>query len=107
QQLRLGRFRSAGGGKLQRDTALRGADGSGVRLQPDVPLAGGDVGDALADRAVVITQDVLGAGDYGDLDTERGQHVRELGGDRATAQDDRALRQRVQPHDGVRGVILD
>jgi hypothetical protein len=76
-------------------------------VEVHVVAGGGDIGVAPRDLGIQVTQQLLAAGHLGDVRAQRREDVPELRGDESAAGDDDVVRQFLDPHDGVRGVVGD
>ena len=91
-------------GQVEHDLGAVAADPHGLGAQVHVPAVAGQRGEPLGHRLVLAAQHRGAAPDHRHRAAERGEHVRELGGDVARAEDHQPLGQGVDPHDRVRGV---
>ena len=89
------------------DSGRVGAAAGDVAVAADLPLARGDVGEALADVVVAVRQQRRAAQDDRHAGAQRGEHVRELRGDETAADDHQVLGHLGDAHDGVAGVDLN
>src|SRR6185369_5015792 len=71
----------------------------------DLPLPGGDVGEAHRDVVIVAAQQRAAPDHQRYVAAERREYVCELARDETAADDDQPLRQVGDAHDGVAGVI--
>ena len=91
-------------GQVEHDLGAVAADPHGLGPQVHVPAVAGQCGEPLGHRLVLAAQHRRAPPDHRHGAAERGEHVRELRGDVARAQDDQPLGQGVDAHHRVRGV---
>ena len=89
---------------MHRDLAVGAVDPVDVGIGDQVEPLAVDLGEPGTDRLVLVTEEPGTAVDHGHVAAQCVEHVGQLRGDVAPADDDQALGQLGQPHDGVGGL---